>query len=327
MKETCKMHASCMVVLLFFSGFTLAVFYIGSVEPTSPLHDLTQTVYTASASTAQNDSNWAGYVAASSLSSPQPNVTSVSASWHVPTILSATSSSASAVWIGVGGFYDSTLIQVGTEQDALTGRPMYSAWYEILPQSSVTISTITVSPGDDINASISLTNPTSNEWSIYITDITDNQTFQTTVTYASSKLTSDWIVERPVVDRQPAALANISSVTFTNCKATIGGTVGPINAFPNIQVTMYEAVMQTIGLQQLVSISSLNGGGSSFGAAPYGQPLPTPIPELTIWVTAALLAGTFFAVATKKAFKKLKKEKVAKTRLIGEPQVLVMLVT
>lgn len=33
-----------------------------------------------------NDSNWAGYIAASDLKNPQANVTSVSASWTVPTV-------------------------------------------------------------------------------------------------------------------------------------------------------------------------------------------------------------------------------------------------
>lgn len=295
MKTQLRVHTSFLVAILIISCFCFSV-YVGN-GAASALQKVAQPVYAAYSPVIQNDSNWAGYVAASNLSSPQPNVTSVSASWHVPTILSATSSSASAVWIGIGGFFDSTLIQVGSEQDALTGKPTYSAWYEILPQSSVTIPTVTVSAGDEINASITLINQSLKEWSISITDVTDNQTFQTSGTYASSQLTADWIVERPVVDRQPAALANISSVTFTNCKATIGSVAGPISAFSTVQVVMYEAVMTTIGIQELVSVSSLNAGGSSFGAAPYGQPLPTPIPELAACITPVLLVGVVAAVA------------------------------
>ncbi len=86
-------------------------------------------------------------------------------SWTVPTATqhSAGQSEASSDWIGIGGgcvdagctVTDSTLIQTGTEQDvSSTGAPSYSAWYELVPAPSLTISGMTVSPGDHMHATI-----------------------------------------------------------------------------------------------------------------------------------------------------------------------------
>ena len=80
-------------------------------------------------------SNWSGYCVVSDLITPQPQVTSVSASWTVPAVNVSIGNSYSAAWIGVGGQYDDTLIQIGTEQDSINGRATFSAWYELLPRT------------------------------------------------------------------------------------------------------------------------------------------------------------------------------------------------
>jgi hypothetical protein len=77
--------------------------------------------------------DWAGYSVASDLINPQPEVTSINASWTVPVINVSIGDSFCATWIGVGGQFDDTLIQVGTEQDSIDGQATYSAWYELLP--------------------------------------------------------------------------------------------------------------------------------------------------------------------------------------------------
>jgi hypothetical protein len=72
----------------------------------------------------------------------------------------------SAVWIGIGGLFeqsDRTLIQMGTEQDSVYGNVTYSAWFELLPNDAVTITTINVTQGDEITASISLLDSATNK--------------------------------------------------------------------------------------------------------------------------------------------------------------------
>jgi hypothetical protein len=62
-------------------------------------------------------SDWSGYSVSSDLNNPQPKVTSVNSSWTVPTVNVSVGDSFSAVWIGVGGQFDDTLIQTGTGFD------------------------------------------------------------------------------------------------------------------------------------------------------------------------------------------------------------------
>jgi hypothetical protein len=206
-------------------------------------------------------SDWSGYDAASNLNYPQPSVTSVNGSWTVPTVNVSTGDSYSAAWIGIGGQFQSdlTLIQAGTEQDSLSGQAVYSAWYELLNHNVVTIGSLSVVPGARITASISLLDPTTSRWSIEIHDATNGQSFQRNVTYDSSMLSAEWIVERPTIGISHVTLADFGQVTFTGCTATIGSKVGTVSSFPHNQIVMYDG--QNI---QLVSVSPLALSGSSF---------------------------------------------------------------
>jgi hypothetical protein len=206
-------------------------------------------------------SDWSGYSVASNLNNPQPQVTSVSASWKVPVVGVSVGDSSSAAWIGVGGQYeyDETLIQTGTEHDSISGRSEYSAWYELLPYGSAAIDSLSVSPGDVITASISLLNQDTNTWSIEINDTTNGQSFKKNVTYTSSMLSAEWIVERPTINNRITTLANFGQIAFTNCKATVGGKAGTISDFPSNQITMQNR--QNI---VLVTVSTTSSGGSSF---------------------------------------------------------------
>jgi len=204
-------------------------------------------------------SDWSGYSVASDLTNPQPQVTSINASWAVPAVNVSKGNSYCATWIGVGGQFDETLIQAGTEQDSINGRGTYSAWYELLPYDAVTVNSLSVSPGDRITASISLLDPTTNTWSIEIQDVTDGQSVQKSLVYDSSMLSAEWIVERPTVNNRIRTLADFGQVTFMGCTATMSGRVGTIGSFPSTQVTMYNRQNT-----ELVSVSSLTSKGSSF---------------------------------------------------------------
>jgi hypothetical protein len=182
--------------------------------------------------------DWSGYCVASDLIAPQPWVTGVSASWTVPAVSVSVGDSYSAAWIGVGGQYDNTLIHVGTEQDSINGRATFSAWYELLPRRSVTIDSVSISSGDKITASISLSDRATNMWLIEIYDATTGQSFKKSLVYASSMLSADWIVEVPTVANRNEALANFGQITFKDCRATVGNETGTINSFPSDRITL-----------------------------------------------------------------------------------------
>src|ERR1700746_2790454 len=124
---------------------------------------------------ANQSSNWFGYNQGS-LEQGDTLLNSISGNWTVPTATQHTPghAEASSDWIGIGGgcvdsgctVTDSTLIQTGTEQDvSSTGAASYSAWYELVPAPSLTVS-MTVAPGDHMHASVAETVADSNTWTI-----------------------------------------------------------------------------------------------------------------------------------------------------------------
>jgi hypothetical protein len=208
--------------------------------------------------------DWAGYAVSANNLSPQPTVDAVSGSWTVPKVAISDSDSFSAAWIGIGGALDTTLIQVGSEQDSLLGQAVYSIWYEALPGIAVTIQNITISPGDQLSASIILVNASTRSWQIGIADDTSGACFtqncdEQNLTYNSSRLTADWIVERPTVNNKQAALADFGTVTFTNLSAQIGGKTGSPNTFSEDHI-----VMQNSQNNQIAAASNLKDQGTSF---------------------------------------------------------------
>src|SRR5690349_12425752 len=70
--------------------------------------------------THQTSSNWAGYVVENS-SSQKGAVSDVKGTWTVPTLSCSSTNSYSAAWVGIDGFTDRTVEQIGTEQDCLNG--------------------------------------------------------------------------------------------------------------------------------------------------------------------------------------------------------------
>jgi len=203
--------------------------------------------------------DWAGYSVATDFNSPKQLVTGVSGSWTVPEVTVSQTDTFSAAWIGIGGQLDKTLIQTGTEHDSINGTAEYFAWYELLPDLSIGITTMNVSPGDKITASIELLNSATNEWAIDIADNTNGQRFQQNVQYNSPKLSAEWIVERPTIGQDLGTLANFGSVTFTGASATIQGNTGSIP-----DVSYAQIIMQDRLNRQLVTVSSLSTDGSSF---------------------------------------------------------------
>jgi len=234
-----------------------------TVEPTTSPTSIPNPSITVS-----NSTNWAGYVVVSDLNNPQPVVTGVSASWIVPAVAPSTSDTFSAVWIGIGGSQlaqDQTLIQCGSQQDSVGGQPQYSCWYELLPQFSRTLMSIAASPGDHIQASIQLANAAASEWNVTIFDLTSGDSFSNFFTYPASKLSAEWIVERPELATGVfASLANFGTVMFTDCSTIIGGVNGGISNFPTSEVVMHSSDLVGKPSTKLTAVSGLSGDGSQF---------------------------------------------------------------
>jgi hypothetical protein len=196
---------------------------------------------------AAQSSNWFGYNQGT-LEQNGKLFNSITGDWIVPTATQHTSGQdeASSDWIGIGGgcidaactVGDETLIQTGTEQDVSGGKASYSAWWELIPAPSLTISGITVHPGDHMHASISEVVPSANVWNITLKDVTTGQSFSTTVPYASTHATAEWIEETPLTfgtgGAGLAALPNLTDVPFS--AATTNGANANLKASEEIQL-------------------------------------------------------------------------------------------
>jgi hypothetical protein len=173
---------------------------------------------------ATQSSNWIGYDQGS-LEQGGKLFTSITGRWIVPRATPRVSGQAasSSVWIGIGGgcvdsgcaVTDATLIQTGTEQDVSAGgADTYSAWWEAIPAPSAPITSITVSPGDRMSASIAEVVPESNLWTITLNDLTNHESYTTSVPYASTHATAEWIEENPlIIGTNSAAFSTLPNLT------------------------------------------------------------------------------------------------------------------
>ncbi len=223
--------------------------------------------------------NWSGYFVANYLTSALYN--STQGSWVVPAVTygatNANRSKAySASWVGIGGVClssncsnsnaDDTLIQLGTEQDvSRSGVPTYYAWYEMLPANSVTIP-YPVNPGDRMTASVqcvaSCTSATQS-WALTMTDVTAAWTWSQTFSYASSRLSAEWIEEATSICTGNASssctiqpLADFNLATFTSVSAN---GVNPLLTLDQNGVILVDSAGQTANV-------SIPQGGNNFTA-------------------------------------------------------------
>jgi hypothetical protein len=191
-------------------------------------------------------SNWFGYNQGT-LAKNDTLFNSITGDWTVPTATRHTAGQEedSSDWIGIGGgcvdaactIGDNTLIQTGTEQDvSATGQASYSAWWELVPAPSISIS-MNIAPGDRMHASLAEIVPDSNVWVITLTDLTQNETFTQTVPYPSTHLTAEWIEETPLLigtNAGFAALPSLTSPAFDN--ATVNGQPANLQAADEMQL-------------------------------------------------------------------------------------------
>jgi hypothetical protein len=170
--------------------------------------------------------NWFGYNQGT-LEQGGKLFNSITGNWTVPRATQHTrgQDEYSSDWIGIGGgcldagcaVGDNTLIQTGTEQDISGGHPSYSAWWEIIPAPSLTITNFKVAAGDRMHAAITEVVPNSELWKITLQDLTRHETYTTTVPYSSSHATAEWIEETPLIigtNAGFAALPNLSTPAF-----------------------------------------------------------------------------------------------------------------
>jgi len=134
--------------------------------------------------------NWSGYAVAGA------NFTYANGSWHVPLVECTTTPNAYSVfWVGIDGFTNNTVEQVGTGSDCNGTTPVYYAWYEFYPANLVVITSLQVSPGDKMGATVSYEG---GKFTLDMTDYTTGKSFKVTKSVPGALRTSaEWIAEAP----------------------------------------------------------------------------------------------------------------------------------
>jgi hypothetical protein len=249
--------ATTVIIAILIIG--AVTYYLRVLAPTPASPPSTSTSRPLQTPTDKASLNWAGYAVAYNFSDPKPVITGVSGSWTVPEVKVSQNDTFSAMWVGIGGTFGHDLIQTGTQQDSINGVTYYSAWYELLPFDSVTITTMDISPGDAITTSINLTDPTLNTWSIEVNDLSTGQSFNQDFVYDSSRLSAEWIVERPDINSVLSEVADFESVTFSNCTVVMNNQLGALGYFPSSRSFMYN-----MRGTRLVDVSNFFNDGTSF---------------------------------------------------------------
>lgn len=212
-----------------------------------------------------SSSNWAGYAVHRS----GVRFTRVSGSWKQPTATCTRGTPTfSAMWVGLGGFSLSSnaLEQIGTEVDCTAaGQVSSTAWYELVPAPSQTIS-LRVRPGDSMSATVIVVG---RKVTVSLVNQTTHKSFQRTFQTSSIDITSaEWIVEAPSEcfsdnSCQTLPLANFGVAGFTQARAkTTSGRAGAISssAWDATKITLLPSGRRFIA----------NNGGSTGSAAPSG---------------------------------------------------------
>ena len=117
--------------------------------------------------------NWACYDATGG------GFASVTATWTQPSVSPDYSTDTyAAFWVGLDGDGSSSVEQTGTAAYSQSGIVYYSAWYEMYPANAVTISTLTINPGDVLTGTV--TSDGAGHFTLTIADATTGQHYTTT---------------------------------------------------------------------------------------------------------------------------------------------------
>lgn len=227
-----------------------------------------------------NDSlslNWSGYAAITGCSNPNPtygSITAVSGTWTVPAVVvNANGDTFSSTWVGIDGYNNPTVEQIGTEQDVINGSQSNYAWFDLYPAETQVIEGFPVNVGDVIEGRVHYLGVENGNdvFRLTIKNLTQGKKFsivqQTQTGIPAHRSSAEWIVEAPGIILSSGQLAilplaDFSSVSFSKCKTEINGRVGSID---NKHWT-FDAIAMISSTTHLLKAtpSSLGSKGKSF---------------------------------------------------------------
>jgi hypothetical protein len=215
--------------------------------------------------TVEDSTNWSGYAVTGT------SFTKALGSWVVPTVnCTKTPNTYAAFWVGIDGWTSDSVEQTGTDSDCDGKTASYYAWYEFYPNPSYEITSVGISPGNKISASVTYSG---SKFTITLTNESTGKSYSKSSTVSGAQRSSaEWIAEAPCCTNRGGILplsdfgtvdfgADYSGVSGTN-DATDSSVSGPISSFGG---SVYESIMEngSTGANEAVP-SGLSSDGSSF---------------------------------------------------------------
>jgi peptidase A4-like protein len=206
--------------------------------------------------TAVDSFNWSGYA---DTSTTHQEFTKVSGDWTTPSVTCSAEDQITSDWVGLDGFSDSTVEQLGTISWCFESTPTYFTWYEMFPAGTIEVGTA-LKPGDHIAASVTRTGTS---YKLVLTDSTtagNNISVTKTCAAATCLDTSaEWISERPSFSIGIVPQAHYNAFKLTSGDETAGGHAGTIGTGPGVNaITMIDATQS----YDLNTVSGLTGNNS-----------------------------------------------------------------
>jgi hypothetical protein len=173
--------------------------------------------------------NWSGYAV-----QPRLPVTQVVGSWVQPAATCGSDQTLSAFWIGIDGYKNQTVEQIGTQAKCdSNGTAGYIGWWQMWPAPVGFLSTSTypVQAGDTLTASVTRSGTS------YVLSLQSSEgwTFSTTQTADAADASAEWIASSPksCPTCGYADLTDFGTVTFSGARAADGAALRPISSFPH----------------------------------------------------------------------------------------------
>ncbi|HXW89889.1 MAG TPA: G1 family glutamic endopeptidase [Terriglobales bacterium] len=211
--------------------------------------------------------NWSGYAVTGS------DFTNARGSWTVSAVTcSTTPNTYAAFWVGIDGYSSDTVEQTGTLAYCDGTSAFYYAWYEFYPAASVEITSVPVSPGDQISAEVTYNGT---EFTTTITNETTGASYSKKGRVrGAARSSAEWIAEAPCCTSSGGILPlsdfgtasfgeDYTDVSDTNF-ATDTSTSGVISAFGS---DVQEIIMVSSSGSEEALPSALTSDGTSFQVA------------------------------------------------------------
>jgi len=221
--------------------------------------------------------NWAGYA----INATSGSVTQVKGSWVQPSITCPSAASAVppavAFWVGIDGLLSTTVEQTGTLAVCTGTVASYFAWYEFYPAQMYNFTTIKVSPGDTMSATVKYST-TTGEFTATLKDVTTGKSASATAAVSGAERSSaEWITEAPeycVTSSGPCSLAslpNFGTTSFGKDSTSVSGTDSATISGKNQIISKFGTMVDSLTMVEESNIniikvapSGLSTDGTSF---------------------------------------------------------------